>query len=276
MRSTLILSLLLLNVFTSVYAQTTTLNCFTIDWETDLAGTFLTEGTIINSQYGSLFTVTGHGRTEAAVPRIYDSAHPTSSDPDLGTPNNACGGPGVAAGTNHAGPGGSGENCQALGNILILSKFPPSGPNDVQKGGQLSFLFNQDVQVDRIGLLDIDLTETTGSVKLFSNTSALLFTGHQQPLGDNTFQYLSLGNTTGVRSLVVDLAGSGAVTSLEFCVPEEQFPSPCPDGELFSAPTACLDDGADPQVRHHTEGTSIVLRFLESSSQSSADGCNDD
>jgi hypothetical protein len=280
------IAMLLVQFMASVQGQQQTYTCRTIDWDNDLAGLHLNDGTVISNQYAPLFTVSGAGREEAGVPRIFDSSNPNPLDLDLGTPNNACpgGGPGKAqlGPQNNAAPGRPGENCVARGNVLILSKPAPEAPNDLQNGGTLTFNFAQPVRVDEAGILDIETRERAGTIKLYGAGGALLFTGNLSPFGDNTYQTVGLGATEGVLQIVVDFKGSGAVTHLKICVPEEGFPgcppdSVCPcDADTRTSSVACLDRDADPQVRHHTHETQLVLQFLDTDNINAGNGCESD
>ena len=51
---------------------------------------------------------------------IFDTAHPTGNDPDLGTPNQSFGGPGVGVGGL---PGTPGENRVARNKVMIIPKY---------------------------------------------------------------------------------------------------------------------------------------------------------
>ncbi|MEM7130734.1 MAG: hypothetical protein AAF702_30695 [Chloroflexota bacterium] len=99
------------------------------------------------------------------VAMIFDTKNP-GPDPDLGAPNEACpgGGPGV-------GPGGApntiGENCEMLGNVLIIPNnvSPGAPPNDDSRGGVVTLTFSELVQVIRIDLLDIDEENTAPRIE---------------------------------------------------------------------------------------------------------------
>jgi hypothetical protein len=94
----------------------------------------------------------GQGRTKAATVMIFDSAHPTGGDVDLGTPHVDFDGPGVG---RAGGRGRRYANNMPRGNLLIISQDDDSSnPNDNRKGGMMQFDFTPDVLAKGLGLLD--------------------------------------------------------------------------------------------------------------------------
>ena len=88
---------------------------------------------------------------------IFDSAHPTGQDSDLGTPNIRYGGPGV--GKDGGGPNKLFPNTMPRGNILIISEDENSDdPDDNAMGGELRFSFDPPRYLATVGLLDNDGT----------------------------------------------------------------------------------------------------------------------
>ena len=94
-------------------------------------------------------------------------------DPDLGTPNRLCpgGGPGLGDG---GGPGEPFPNCEPLGNLLIIQdpRRPPSPANDSPFGGCFTFEFVNPVDMENLGLLDLE--ETGVSITVSSWLERLL------------------------------------------------------------------------------------------------------
>ncbi|HEX8913089.1 MAG TPA: Calx-beta domain-containing protein, partial [Humisphaera sp.] len=73
-----------------------------LDFDADPAGNPLAAGTVVTDQFAAVgVTVEGHGRRNPAM--IYDSGAGGRTDPDLGTPTRAFGGPGPAV-DEKAGP----------------------------------------------------------------------------------------------------------------------------------------------------------------------------
>jgi hypothetical protein len=145
------------------------------------------------------------GYTPGGKARIFDSANPTGGDRDLGSPNKSCGGPGEGKGGKK---GMKGENCKALGKLLIIQETKKRAPDDNAKGGKLIFSTtpDKDLIVLRIGVIDIDeafvTLDVNGPVKY-------------EGLGNNAFQELVNENpTVFVNRFEVDFTGSGAVAYL--------------------------------------------------------------
>jgi hypothetical protein len=77
-------------------------------------------------------------------------------DPDLGSPHKSCGGVGRGKGGRKNRPW---ENCEPLGNVLILQDPRYVYPNDDLAGGCMKFTFDYPITNLTIGLLDIDSAE---------------------------------------------------------------------------------------------------------------------
>lgn len=102
------------------------------------------------------------------VSAVLDTAIPPILDLDMGSPNEACGGPGVGiAGA----PGQPGENCVQLGKVLIAhnddvvslravcsnsSTHPSCVPNDPMDGAEFMFNFTEQAVLQKIVMLDVD------------------------------------------------------------------------------------------------------------------------
>ncbi len=104
-----------------------------------------------------------------------------------------------------------------LGKVLIISEDGDSiDPDDNAAAGSISIEFDQLARITGVGLLDID--EEGGSITFFDNDSNLLQAVEIENLGDNSFQELAF-NITDVARMEINLAGSGALTGLEFRLP---------------------------------------------------------
>lgn len=124
---------------------------------------------------------------------IFDSSAPTGGDSDLGYADQ--------------------------GNILIISEDnDASDPDDEAHGGTMTFEFDEISDVTSLTLLDIE--EEGGAVDLYDIDGALINSVAIPAAGDNSTQELAI-NTTGVATMEVTLAGSGAVDDLCFTVPED-------------------------------------------------------
>ncbi|MBC5775473.1 hypothetical protein H8S95_15455 [Pontibacter sp. KCTC 32443] len=143
---------------------------------------------------------------------IFDTGMPTGDDDDLYT--------------------------QDWGKTLIIQEIGVSpvddpnveddGPNDNRWGGEMKLTFPAGVTLQSIKVLDIDTYEDNSWIYLYSVSGEELYKVKLQPLGNNSKQTVSLGNTEGVTMLKVVLAGtegqvgSGAIDDIMFCVPAEQ------------------------------------------------------
>lgn len=153
------------------------------------------------------------------MPRIFDTNNPAvdknNGDYDLGSPNENCGGGGTGIGSAGK-PGQPGENCEPLGNVLIIQEGDKDTPDDDADGGVFIFLFDNPVELKSIGLLDMDPKK---SCKITTRT----FAGDAEiidvvGLGDNGAQEVHFSRSD-VRKIIVEIGGSGAITSMNFCLP---------------------------------------------------------
>ena len=160
----------------------------TLDFES-AGGVDLATGTVITDQFAGLGVQISTSEPFGAM--IFDTANPTGGDRDLAS--------------------------DSLGNVLIISEDGDSSdPDDALTGGTLRFEFDDLVNVQSIGLLDIE--EPSGSVTLFSDSGATIATIPIPALTDNSFQDLAI-NTDQVASVEVFFTGSGAVTDIDFLQP---------------------------------------------------------
>ena len=153
-----------------------------ITFESGSDGAF-SAGDIITDQIDGL-TVSVAEDLEAM---IFDSANPTGGDHDLASSD--------------------------LGNILIISEDGDSAdPDDNIRGGTLMFNWDGVVNIESIGLLDIE--ETGGKITLYDLDDTTVLTTIDIPsLGNNLYQSLDIG-TAEVGRMDVMLAGSGAIAEI--------------------------------------------------------------
>ena len=166
---------------------------YTIDFETSAIGDDLLAGTSITDQYDSFSGLTISTPRDEFGAMIFDSSNPTGRDLDLAT--------------------------EGQGNVLIISEDGDSSdPDDLADGGTIRFqwtdsVFVDSVLVDSIGLLDID--RPGGSIVAYDDDGDVLRTVAISELGDNSLGQVEI-NTADVAYLDVNLAGSGAITELNF------------------------------------------------------------
>jgi hypothetical protein len=195
----------------------------TVDFDTDADGTALAPPLCVDKQWEELgltfFAEGGAGK----LPCLFDTANPGSEeeggDADLGAPNEGCtpSGPGIGEG---GAPGEPGENCERLGNVLIVQEKGVDVPDDNVDGGILTLDFpNPGGQyVYEIGLLDIDYATSVVVVYEKEEGSEELdeYELTVPILGDNSKQTLEI-NQERVRWIKVMFSRSGAVTYIKFC-----------------------------------------------------------
>lgn len=207
-------------------------NPVTVDFTTAANGTPLAGGIYVENEwidYGMMLMASGGVGT---LPRLLDSANPrgpnaSGGDPDLGSPNESCPVPGPGIGEGGA-FGEVGENCEFLGNVLIIQEpnESPEIPDDNRDGGTINFIFPIGVYVFEIGLLDVDDT-ITSTVQYGS-----AFSTREIPaplLGKNSYQTVPI-MTDDVNVIECAFEGSGAVTHIKFCpvLPTTEAPTPTP------------------------------------------------
>jgi len=183
-----------------------------IDFNTMPGGEVVEPGLYVSDEwvdYGMLLT-----STDGKKVRLFDSLNPTGNDDDLGSPNMRCspsGGPGKGEGGE---PDMEGENCEPLGNVLIIQEGTKAEPDDDSHGGVIHFDFTS-VKVLEIGLLDIEDDED-GTITIVTVDGTEKTIG-VDGLGNNSVQNVSI-DVDNVSRLSVTLAGSGAVTFISICV----------------------------------------------------------
>ena len=123
-------------------------------------------------------------------------------------------------------PGQPGDNCEPLGNALIVQEPGESCPDDNVDGGIINIVFpaTNGQYVYELGMLDVDYGVT---IEVGYETS----TGFQQQnirvplLGDNSYQVVGI-NQANVKWIKVKLTRSGAITSIKLCPEESVTPPP--------------------------------------------------
>ncbi|MEM6272233.1 MAG: gliding motility-associated C-terminal domain-containing protein [Bacteroidota bacterium] len=184
-----------------------------LTFASDGSGNPLSSGMILTNQLSVAFGITvqaingspAQGHPDIAM--IFNSAAPTGGDTDLGTPNQAFGGPGQ-------GSGGNPSNNQPLGNLLIISQDGDQGnPNDEAAGGDLILDFANPTYVSNLTLVDID---NHNSELEITHSGAQITTLNLANAGNNSVQTASI-NQSAVSRIRIALGGSGALAGLKFC-----------------------------------------------------------
>ncbi len=161
----------------------------------------LPAGTIVSDQYPGVTISTNNPYHEPAM--IFDTGNPTGNDYDLGTPNQAYGGPGMGTGFG---------NTEFQGNALIVSK-DRNIPNETE--GKLIFEFDCPVIIRNIDFLDMECDYNT--VKLYDADYNLIEEIDLPDYGENSFHTEEI-NVGGVSKMVVNFpCAGGAITNLKYC-----------------------------------------------------------
>jgi hypothetical protein len=201
----------------------------TLDFETSSEGTPIVAGTALSTQWSALDVTLSctSDRRDRAVPCLaFDSSDPTGNDPDLGTPNEAFGGPGRGAG----GASGAGRNDGALGHLAIIAENTDDAdgdglvddPDDEARGGEIRLAFKQSVDITSVTLVDIDADEGDGTLRF--ETADGIVEHRVDGAGDNSVQTINL-DVRAVNELTVSLSRSGALAEVVYqrrsCPPED-------------------------------------------------------
>ena len=176
--------------------------------------------------------------TPDGAARVFDSSDP-QPDFDLGTPNGQCPTPGPGLGAGGV-PGAAGENCVALGNLIIVQRRDKLRPDDAEDGGILDFEVDVSARMilNEIGILDVparvgdDYIPATVEITnvAFPNEP---FTFQFDGAGANGFQNIGVPDTAPIRytrNVQIDLPYDAGIAYLKFCEYVSDFPLPGQEG----------------------------------------------
>lgn len=210
--------------------------CGTIDFNTDgikelCNGTTLAAGTEVSNQWADDIglTISGesnHGNRTGRV-IIFDSSNPTGGDSDLGTPNQAYGGPGVGNG----GTSSEGRNDQSEGNLIILAENVNDqngdglvdNPDDDAAGGTITFDFANPITLQAFTMVDLDDNANNIITLEFADGRPDLVISCPQ-IGNNSRKLVMTKQADGsfadgVIRAKITFSGSGAVAGICYCTP---------------------------------------------------------
>jgi hypothetical protein len=149
-------------------------------------GMDLAAGTVLTDQFTDLGITVATDSEFGAM--IFDTDHPTGGDHDL--------------------------RAEGIGNVLILSEDGDStDPDDDAQGGTLRFDFDELVGIAEVGFLDIE--EMGSTVTFFDEMDKQIAAIEVPPMGNRSLQDLDV-NLGGISRMDVFLAGSGAITGIDF------------------------------------------------------------
>ncbi len=203
---------------TMTNGQMNTWRCGWMNFDLDGDNVSLQAGEPITDAYASwgvqISTYVNGGTPALGI--VFDSANPTGGDNDLGTPSQIFGGPGVG--------NGGWSNSNSLYGLLIVAEntIDADGdglvddPDDNASGGSFKFDFDEDMCVIGTKVVDNEVGEAPANIYMRDGAQTLLAEATSSNLGNNSSEYIPLG-TCGVRSLQVDLHGSGALDGTGIC-----------------------------------------------------------
>ncbi len=152
---------------------------------------------------------------------VFDSAHPTGDNRDLGTPNEDFGGPGIGAGGHRGKPG---ENAIPLGNVLIIADNDADENGDGlvddpenSHAGVLTLKFSH---AGRVALTFIDFGDDDPGPRLvlFDDGNEVgEARGHN--MGNNGAQHLDLASYGDIDQVEIHMRGSHCIGAITVDVP---------------------------------------------------------
>ena len=188
----------------NVASATNTCQPIHVDFEEFAVGTEFVTGDVA---FGATITINSNGSNDSAM--IFDSLNPTGDDNDLTTRQSA---PNQAY---HP------SNTTELGKVLIISQDGDSSdPDDESEGGKITLEYDDPINFSNISFLDVE--EVGGSVKVY-NGATLEGSFPIANKGDNSYQNIVI-NKNNIDKVVIKLAGSGAITDWNYCIPETEEP----------------------------------------------------
>lgn len=166
--------------------------------------------------------VSARGDSPAFTPnsaaRIFDTARPSAST-HLGSPNQACGGPGVG---DAGAPERTTANCTPQGNVLIIQRLRRRVPRDSNRNGSFRFQIDSRVnwRLSAVGILgasgQIELSTTN---KLDGTVATSRFAGP----GPNGFLHMLVSHPVRFYSeFTITLPQGGGISYLVFCEWEQE------------------------------------------------------
>lgn len=203
---------------------------FVLDFDADDTGADIVHGQIIDDEYESLFS-TGSGVSISTVNLTesnfdygvaFDSSLEVTRDNDLEDPfTNANG--------DILNPGNiliiqeKNRNTNCINGLICTLPDDEGSRSQTDPTGIFTFDFDMPVYLDTLDFFDVETAENGGTSKnevlLYDENDDLIKTLYTPDTGgDNKWAQLAL-NTYGVKKLVVELAGSGAIDNLRGEVP---------------------------------------------------------
>lgn len=250
-----------------------------IDFETQGNGKKLRSGDYVSNEWRDMYGIhisvsvnASGGFAPEGKARLFNTSNPgtiNNGDPDLGSPNNQCYGPGQGVGGE---PGQPGENCVPQGLGLIIQESDKITPDAAKCGGNVTFTFASPVDLNMIGLMNIVGDTSKIYVKTMGGS---IVTIPILDIGVNAVQTAAI-DMTQVTSVTVALTTSGAITLIDACLttaldvpPPTTLPTVAPTlSPLFSAQVTdflLMDSTTHLPIRTILGGDTLILAQLPSS-----------
>ena len=184
---------------------------------TVVAGQNTNGSSLLNDPYpGFEFSVLGNETVNSLV--VFDTAHPTGGDTDLGTPNQYFGGPGRGVGGQ---PGMPGENRVPQGKVLVIPENMVDvnrdglvdGPDDNAAGGII--IIDWEVPGMLLTMTFLDIEEPGAFVDLLLGNQ-LVQSFPIPALGDNSQVTINTLTTGLVNRTEINFPGSGALAAMTY------------------------------------------------------------
>ncbi len=191
--------------------------CVLLDFDTDADGDPILAGQDLAEVYaghGVHIATWDQGMVYTGLGIAFDSGNPPGTDYDLGTPNEAYGGPGIGA--------YGASNDEALHNLLIRAENTTDAdgdglvdvPDDHVYGATFVITMDSPQCVTSLDFIDID--ETPATMVFLDATGAELATMETNHNGDNARETVE-PDVCDVSELHITIAGSGAIDGLSLC-----------------------------------------------------------
>ena len=184
-----------------------------LDFDVNGEGQLIAPGSNVNESYANYGVhIVPFNDASMETPGLgvaFDSSNPIDGYEDLGTPNEAFGGPGEGA--------AGGSNDEGLNNVLI-SSASTAEPLFIPWGEPTWFIFafEEPVCIESFDLIDVDEHESQVSVPFFNREGDLIDRLLIDGEGDNSVQTIE-PNVCGVSLMMIDLIGAGAIDNVTFC-----------------------------------------------------------
>ena len=139
-----------------------------------------------------------------------------------------------------------GENCDPLGNILIVQEQGEDCPDDTMMGGEIVFDYVERAELlIEMGFLDVSIGSTVTVYHSMADGMEAETEFNLPRIGENGKQVLEI-NIENVSKVVVVFGGGGAVTNVSFCYSPIETPTASPTALPTATPPTPVPPTASP------------------------------